>query len=83
MRLRPFIYKLVKSIFKNKGVLLAEDYSIGSYQRSNGERSYAVLSKNGDIYFETLEPTPAIAYFVDLVGERDTARAIDLYISKN
>lgn len=83
MRLRPFIYKLIRFIFENNGVLINEEYSVGSYQRANSDRSYAVFTKTGDIVFENPNPTPAIAYFVDLVGERATAKAIDLYIDKN
>jgi hypothetical protein len=83
MRTRPFIYQLIKTIFKNNGILLAENYSVGAYQRADGRLSYSVLTQNGDIHFESLVPIPAIACFVDLVGEGDTSRAIDLYIAKN
>lgn len=83
MRLRPFIYKLVRFIFENNGILINEEYSVGYYQRANSDRSYTVLTKTGDVAFESPNPTPAIAYFIDLIGEEATAKAIDRYIEKN
>ena len=83
MRLRPFIYKLVRFVLEHNGVLIDEKYSVGSYQRADSDRSYTVLNKTGDIAFESPNPKPAIAFFVDLVGEQTTANAIDRYIDKN